>query len=107
MMDDVSIPFSSDSFGFPIAMLAPGQTMEAVGHVSVGVGRTHAKHAAVGQVAIKQVDPSLSLEALQDHLLEFRLSGQVHTWQCVNSCTRSLVHAYTSLRQAFAKKIVD
>ena len=103
-MQDVRLGFSqSTDVSFPIALLAPGQGIEAVGRVGIGVARTHAKHAACGQVGIHQQDPELPTEHVQAHVLSYVLCGQLNSQVCMESAYRAMVHSFSGLRAGCVK----
>ena len=100
----VHLGFSqSAEVSFPIALLAPGQGIEAVGRVGIGVARTHAKHAACGQVGMHQEDTKLPTTQVQAHIVSYTLCGQLNSQVCIESAYRAMAQSFSGLRAGCVK----
>lgn len=100
LLSDVQLAFTGDGQAFALAVLSPGQAVEAIAQVSVGCGGQHVKHVAVGQVAIHQMDKALDPEISQKYGISYYLCGQLSGPICFKNATRSIVHTLVGLRQA-------
>ena len=99
MLSDVCLAFTGADLGFDLAVLSPGQCVEAIAQVGVACAQQHVKHVAVGQVGIQASDPDTNPNMDQSFALTFYLCGQLPGPTCFKSASRAILHALTGLRQ--------
>lgn len=97
MLSDVCLAFTGGDLGFDLAVLSPGQCVEAIAQVGVACAEQHVKHVAVGQVGISGPDENPNTD--QAFALSFYLCGQLSGPTCFKSASRSIVHSLAGLRQ--------
>ncbi len=100
MLSDVCLAFTGGAnLGFDLAVLSPGQCVEAIAQVGVACAQQHVKHLAVGQVGIQASDPQADPSMDQSFALTFYLCGQLAGPTCFKSASRAILHTLTGLRQ--------